>query len=132
VILATHGDVDASNYLQLVSKAEQVYQSGVRNLLLDLTDTQFLSSSGLVALHSIALLMRGEKALDPEAGWGAIHAMGHNLADGVQKRDKLLNPQPRVDRTLDRAGLKQFFEIYMDRETALASFTAKSAESPTS
>jgi anti-anti-sigma regulatory factor len=34
----------------------------------------------------------------------------------------LLNPQPRVDRVLDMAGFKQFFEVYTDLETAVASF----------
>ena len=123
-ILSTHGDLDASNYLFLIAKAEEVYNEGVHFMVLDLSDTSFLSSAGLVALHSIALLLRGEQPLDPESGWDAIQAMDHNLDAGLQKNLKLLNPQPRVDRTLDRTGLKQFFEIYTDRESVLASFGA--------
>jgi len=129
-IITIHGDLDASNYLELVAKAQNVYQSGVQNILLDLENTTFVSSAGLVALHSIALLLRGEQPLDPEAGWDSIHAMDRDLSEGMQERIKLLNPQPRVDRTLERTGLKEFFQIFTDRKAALASFKSESAQTP--
>jgi anti-anti-sigma factor len=127
-VMSTHGDIDASNYLELVQKAQELVKTGVRNILLDLEDSPFLSSSGLVALHSIALMLRGQKSLDPESGWDAIHAMENDMEAGVQKHIKLLNPQPRVDKTLERTGLKQFFEIFTDREAALASFRPESPQ----
>jgi anti-anti-sigma regulatory factor len=127
-VLVTHGDIDASNYLELVQKAQELVLGGEQNLLLDLGDSPFLSSSGLVALHSIALLLRGKKAIDPESGWDAIHAMENDLENGIQKHIKLLNPQARVERTLERTGLKQFFEIFTDRAQALASFRPHSTE----
>jgi anti-anti-sigma regulatory factor len=127
-IMATHGDIDASNYLELVHRAQALVHGGVKNLLLDLGDSPFLSSSGLVALHSIALLLRGKKAPDPENGWEAIHSMENDIENGLQKHIKLLNPQPRVDKTLERTGLKQFFEIYTDRDEALASFRPESTQ----
>jgi anti-anti-sigma factor len=129
-VIAVHGDLDASNYLELVAKAQQAHQSGVQNILLDLQNTTFISSSGLVALHSIALLLRNEQPLDPEAGWESIHAMERNLSDGLQEHLKLLNPQPRIDRTLERTGLKAFFHIFTDRAEALASFKAENAQAP--
>jgi anti-anti-sigma regulatory factor len=129
-VIAIIGDLDASNYLELVAKAQNVYQTGVQNILLDLEQTSFVSSAGLVALHSIALLLRGEQPLDPEAGWESIHAMDRNLSDGMQEHIKLLNPQPRVDRTLERTGLKGFFHIFTDRQAAMASFKAEGAQTP--
>lgn len=128
-VIAIQGDLDASNYLDLVEKAQSLYQAGTQNILLDLGNTSFVSSAGLVALHSIALLLRGEQPLDPEAGWESIHAMDRNLSNGMQEHLKLLNPQPRVDRTLERTGLKQFFSIFTNRVEALASFKAKDAQS---
>ena len=121
-ILCLQGDLDASNYQELIAKAQEIYNSGGRRLLLDMSSTPFMGSSGLVALHSIAVLMRGEKPADPEAGWNAIHAIDRDRDTGLQKNIKLLNPQPQVDRVLERTGLKQFFEVHTDRETALASF----------
>ena len=121
-VLTTHGDIDASNYLELVQAAQQVHEDGVCDILLDLSDTPFFSSSGLVALHSIARLLRGEAPIDPEYGWSAFHEMESNLSDGMQKHMKLLNPQPRVTRTLERSGLMDYFAIFTDRQEALASF----------
>ena len=121
-ILGIHGDLDGSNYQTLIAKAREVYNAGARYLLLDMSDLHFMSSSGLVALHSIAKLMRGEPAPDPESGWEAFHAIGRDQTSGLQQRVKLLSPQAQADRALDMTGMKQFFEIHADRETALASF----------
>lgn len=122
VVLRTHGDLDASNYLELIAKGQAIYQEGARFLLLDMIDTPFMSSSGLVALHSLALLMSGQKPADPEAGWEALHAINQEGGVGFQPHVKLMNPQARVLRTLERTGLNSFFEIFTDREAALQSF----------
>jgi anti-anti-sigma regulatory factor len=121
-ILHTQGDLDASNYQELVDKAREIYNSGARDLLLDMTNTPFMSSAGIVALHAVALLMRNEKPPDPESGWEAFHAIDRDLDSGRQQHVKLLNPQPRVERALDKTGLKQIFDIYTDREAAIAAF----------
>jgi anti-anti-sigma factor len=127
-VMRLAGELDASNYQEIIGRAEALYQDGARHLLLDLSDLTFLSSSGLVALHSIALTMRGEKAPDPEAGWDLVHAMGNEVAasTGPQRSLKLLNPQSRVARTLDVSGFSRLFSIYSDQEEALASFAAAS------
>ncbi len=121
-ILAIHGDLDASNYEQVIAKARELYAGGARHLLLDLSDMPFMGSSGLVALHSVALLMRGETPPDPEAGWQAFHSIDHARARGVQQQVKLLSPQPKVGRTLQITSMDQFFEIHIDKQAAAASF----------
>lgn len=121
-VLAVQGDLDASNYQELIAKAQQVCAAGTLHILLDLTNTAFVSSSGLVALHSIALLLQGEQPPDPEQGWGAIHAVGRGLGPVAKQHVKLLNPQPKVERVLEKAGLVEFFEIHTDLTTAIASF----------
>lgn len=121
-ILQPHGDLDASNYQALIDRAQELYQAGTRDILLDLSDTSYMSSSGIVALQSIAALLRGEEPPDPEAGWGALHAVQRDRDSGFQKHLKLLSPQPRVDNVLDMVGFKRFLEIYDDLENAVASF----------
>ncbi len=120
-VLTTHGDIDGSNYRELIAVAQKLYQDGTRNLLLDLADTPFMSSSGMVALHSVALLLQGGQPLNVEDGWAALREMGAGLG-GPQAHLKLLNVGPRVDRTLEISGLKTFYQIFTDRQTALASF----------
>jgi len=121
-VLHVHGDVDAASYQALIAKAREVYRSGARDLLLDFGDTPYMGSSGLVALHTIATIMRGDVPPDPEAGWAAIRSINRAREVGLQEHVKLLNPQPRVSRVLGMAGFDQFFEIYTDWETAIASF----------
>jgi anti-anti-sigma factor len=121
-ILQTHGDLDASNYQDLIAKGKEVYEAGAQNILLDMSDTEFMGSSGLAALHSLALLVRGEELPDLESGWNVFHEIDRARDTGLQQHLKILNPQPQVNRTLEMTGLKQFFEIHTDLETAIASF----------
>ena len=121
-ILQTHGDLDASNYQDLIAKGQEVYEAGARDILVDMSDTPFMGSSGLAALHSLALLVRGDELPDLESGWNVFHEIDRDRDSGLQKHIKLLNPQPQVDRTLEMTGLKQFFEVHTDLETAIASF----------
>ncbi|HEX2697777.1 MAG TPA: STAS domain-containing protein [Anaerolineales bacterium] len=121
-VVQPHGDVDASNYTELVNKVEELRKEGTNDFVIDLSDVPFMSSAGLVALHSIAILMRGEKPVDSQSGWGALKAMDRDRDRGVQKHVKLLNPQQYVAETFDKAGFTQFFEIFSDLQKAVASF----------
>ena len=121
-VVQPHGDVDASNYAELVSKVESLQKDGATDFLLDLSDVPFMSSAGLVALHSIAILLRGEKPTDPQSGWAALKSIDRSREAGMQKHLKLLNPQQYVAETFEKAGFTQFFEVYTDVKKAVASF----------
>ena len=121
-VLQPRGDLDAASYRDLIAKGQAAYKAGARDVLLDLSAVPYMSSSGLVALHSLALLLRGEKLPNLEAGWGALRAVKEDSSQGLQPHLKLLNPQPKVDKALEMAGFKQFFAIYNDLALAIAAF----------
>jgi anti-anti-sigma regulatory factor len=121
-ILHTHGDLDLSSFQELIASAQTAYDEGARSILLDLSDTPYMSSSGLVALQSIAALTRGEAPPDLEAGWAAFRAIDRDRGSGLQSHFKLLSPQPGVDRVLEMSGFKRFLEVHTDLEAAVASF----------
>jgi anti-anti-sigma regulatory factor len=121
-IIHVQGELDASNYERLIARARQAHEAGARDLLIDLSGLSFMASSGLVALHSIALLMRGETPPDPTEGWGALRSIDREREGDPQQHVKLLNPQPKVERVLKMAGFDRIFEIHTDQETAIASF----------
>jgi anti-anti-sigma regulatory factor len=121
-VLQPHGDLDASSFRGLIARAKEVYDTGARDILLDLSDTSYLSSSGLVALHSIAMMLRGEKPPDLESGWGTFRSIDRDKDLGLQQHFKLLNPQPDVDKVLEMAGFKRFLEVFADLDMAVASF----------
>lgn len=122
-IIALDGELDASNFNELIETGRRLYDAGTRHLLLDLTNLRFMASSGLVALHSILRLMHGEARTDPEAGWGALHALGLDVAGGgTQTEVQLCGAQGAVDRVLTRTGLSGLFVVHPDRAGALAAF----------
>jgi anti-anti-sigma factor len=122
-VVALDGELDASNFERFIDEARTLYDAGTRNLLLDLSGLTFLASSGLVALHSIVRVMRGEPPPDPEAGWNALHTVGLDVAAGsTQTEVQLCAAQPGVARVLQRTGLDRLFVVHPDRATAIAAF----------
>jgi anti-anti-sigma factor len=122
-ILVLDGELDASSYEHVIDTVRRLYAAGSRRLLMDLTNLGFISSSGLVALHSSLRLMRGEAPPDPEQGWAALHAIEAEVAGGsTQEHFRLCGAQEAVQKVLDRTGLGGLIPSYPDRATALAAF----------
>jgi hypothetical protein len=72
-----------------------------------------------VALHSVALLVKGEELPDTEQGWSAYRSMGRTSGSGMQTHIKLLNPREEVRNVLDMVGFGNVFEIYTDLDEAV-------------
>ena len=116
-IMHLQGDINASNFIQVSDKAQELYMNPARNLIIDLSDVSSISSTGLAAIHKIALLYSG---VPQQVEQGANPDFTHS--SNARKYVKLLNPEPDVEKTLEGAGLKLFFKIYKDLDSALASF----------
>jgi anti-anti-sigma regulatory factor len=121
-VIKLDGQLDGQNFQELITKAQELHGAGARDFLLDLSDLTYISSAGLVALHSVALLARGEELPDMEGGWAAYRSMGRSGEAGVQKHVKLLNPRSEIMSVLDMVGFSRVFEIFTDRDEALKSF----------
>ena len=121
-VIKLDGELDGQNYQDLINKAREVYEGGARNFLIDLSDLTYVSSAGLVALHTVALLARGEALPDTEAGWSAIRSVGSAGSSGIQEHVKLFNPRNEVKSVLDMVGFSSAFQIYTDLDEAVQSF----------
>ena len=121
-VIKVSGQLDGQTYESLIAKAREVVEGGTRNILLDLSDLSYISSAGLVSLHTIALMTRGEELPDPEQGWSALKSMDRSRDGGMQKNLKLLNPRPEVTSVLDMVGFSAFFEVFTDKQKAIDSF----------
>lgn len=119
-VMRLAGELDAASYLDVIERTRQLAAQGAERLLVDLTELSYMGSSGLFALHSMAMLLRGEAPPDPEHGYAAMDQA--ESGDALVSELKLLNPQPQVRRVLERTGMTQFFEVHSDRASALASF----------
>jgi anti-anti-sigma regulatory factor len=116
------GNLDASNYTEVISKAQASYDEGARSLLLDLSEVPYVSSAGLMSLHSTALIFGGYSMKAKESGRPAFRSVNAQNEKVVRQHVKLLSPQPAVEQVLDVVGLKQFLDIYTDLDTAVKSF----------
>jgi anti-anti-sigma regulatory factor len=105
----------------VIAKVLELYQSGTRSLLLDLTNMPYMSSSGIVAFHNIAVLLHTGSLPYQVDGWSALHAAAEE-GDEFRKEVKVFNPQPRVVHTFEISGIIQFLEIFTDFKTAIDSF----------
>lgn len=121
-VIKLAGQLDGQTYESLISKAREVVEGGTRNILLDLGGLTYISSAGLVSLHTIALMTRGEDLPDPEQGWSALKSMDRSRDGGLQKNLKLLNPRPEITSVLDMVGFSAFFEVFTDKQKAIDSF----------
>ena len=116
-IMRLIGEIDASNFIQISDKAQELYMNPARRLIIDLSEVPGISSTGLAAIHKIALVYSG-----------VPHRIQENVnpdfthSSNARKYVRLVNPQPGVDKTLESAGLKLFFKVFKDLDSALASF----------
>lgn len=121
-ILALNGQLDGQSYEELINKAKELFAAGSRDLLLDLSELTYVSSAGLVAFHTIALLLRGEVIPDSEDGWASMRAVKKTTNDTMQEHLKLLNPREEVKDVLEMVGFDRAFEIHSNFEEAVKSF----------
>ena len=121
-VMQLTGDLDASNYIEVITKAQEVYDGGVRDLLIDLNKVPYVSSAGLMSLHTIVLMFAGQLLKSKETGRPSFRSINPQRDSTGLQHVKLLSPQPGVEQVLDVVGLKQFFDIYTDLGTAVQSF----------
>jgi len=114
----------AMNVKQFVTDAQKLYEAGTRNLVLDMSGLTIIGSAGVSALQEIALVYCGEDQPASEEDQSISQAMPDESEESFhcQEHVKLLNPSEAVQDVLDIVGLKPFFEIFTDLETAVASF----------
>jgi anti-anti-sigma regulatory factor len=116
-VMKLKGNINASNFMEIVDKAREIYGHPARNLILDLSEVSDISSTGQVAIHKIALLFSGvPHSIEADENPDFTHSAE------ARKHVRLLNPQPAVDAALNKAGMKLFFKVFPDLESALRSF----------
>jgi anti-sigma B factor antagonist len=98
-LVTVSGRVDSSNAPQLDEALKNLTNSGRSNLVLDLSQVDYMSSAGLRSLVS-------------------------TLRDCKRKGGdvRLATPSPRVSDVLSLAGLDSIFEVYDNTTEAVGSF----------
>jgi anti-anti-sigma regulatory factor len=121
-VLHLAGDLDASNYTDVIKQAQELYDGGARHLVIDLGKVPYMSSAGLMSLHTISLIFAGQGMQPGGSGRPSFRALDPKKDQAAREHVKLLSPQPAVDQVLDTVGLKQFFAVFTDLDSAVNSF----------
>lgn len=119
-IMRLRGEINASTYLDVVTRAQEIYKDVARDLIIDLSEVPAVTSTGLVSIHQISLIYSGVPQQIETDGTEVRTDFTHS--NTARKHVKLLSPQPEVDKALEAAGLKLFFKVFGDLESAINSF----------
>jgi anti-sigma B factor antagonist len=98
-IIAVKGIMDAVTSKQVDDNLLPVIDEGNSNIVLDLTDLEYVSSAGIMCLIRYHVLMVNK-----------------------QKQLKLVKPPDPVHNTLKIAGIAKYFSIHDNVQEALAAF----------
>jgi anti-anti-sigma factor len=117
-VLHLDGNLDAASYKTFQDKAGELIKNGTRHILVDLSQTPFVSSAGLRAFHEIFNQLRaaGSDANEEEIRKG--------ISAGTYKSPhlKLLNLSKDARTAFETAGFDMYIETFTDRQTAINSF----------
>jgi ABC-type transporter Mla MlaB component len=123
-ILRPAGALDWLSYQNLIAQAWAAYDADTQHLIVDLSDVEHISTSGMVGLYAVARLAQGESPLDLEAGWQAVRALAEDRP--VARRLAVVNPRPPVRQLLADAHCSAFVMLHADLGAALAALTLPS------
>ena len=103
------GRINLGNADELTRRVQNSYQGGMRDLILDLSGVDSLTSAGLRAILIIMKLLNTDSRDNPSPGDKSQHV-------------KLLSPTEYVLITMKTAGFDRYLDIYESLPEALASF----------
>ena len=111
-VFRIEGRINLGNADELTKMAEEAYKYGMRNLLIDLTQVNSLTSVGLRSILSILKLF----------GTGSGDPGSEAKPNGKSPHLKILNPSAYILMVLKTAGFDRYIETYDNLQEALASF----------
>ncbi len=116
-VLTMNGRLDATSHEQLRTTAEKEIKGGTRQMLLDFSGVEYMSSAGIRTINQIFDMLRPHTMSSEQD-------MEKGLRDGSYKSPnlKLVNPKPTVLESMRMVGIDMFLEIHPDKKSALASF----------
>lgn len=117
-IMHVSGKIDSATHQTFQAKAEDLIDNGARYILVDLAETEFVSSAGLRALHNIFNKLR---ALHQDVNDDELRK---KMSAGEYKSPfvKVVNSSTQIREIFEVSGFDTYIEAYDDPNKAIASF----------
>ena len=121
-VMHVDGNIDSTTYETFTTRANELVNDGAHYILIDLSNSPFISSAGLRAMHGILKHLRSLYP-DPNLSEGEIK---RRVSTGTYKSPhlKLINLSTDTQTAFHLSGFDLFIETFADKEKALASFQA--------
>lgn len=101
-VLHVAGDIDANSHQDLDVKAAELTSGGAKHILLDLTESGYMSSAGFRSMHKIHTALK--------SGGDETSCL------------KLLKPSDEVKRLMKAMGFDGHFTVHDDLNEAISAF----------
>ncbi len=97
----------------MIDTARTAVDAGTQCIIFDMSNVPSLGLTSMVALHSIAILLKGEAPVNLEHdGYAVMRAVARDLKTGGKQHNfKLLNPQPQVKAQLNQSGFTDYLDV---------------------
>jgi anti-anti-sigma factor len=116
-ILHLKGQLDRNTNDQLLDRARQSHEDGATRLLLDLSEVNMLTSSGLHAIHTLFRLFTPQ---------GELNQMRQHKEEPYKSPYfKIVCPSPQVYYVLNITGFVQNIYVFNNMEDAIKSFDSQ-------
>jgi anti-anti-sigma factor len=119
-IVRLQGDLDSSNYMELQERTDQLIAGGVRHILLDFSETKFISSAGFRVIQHLFNELRARSS---EGGLSEAQVR-QGIREGTYTSPhlKVLNLSKESQKAFEMTGFDMYIETYNDLKKAVASF----------
>lgn len=119
-VMHINGNIDSTTHDAFTLKANELIHDGARHILVDLSQSPFISSAGLRAIHGLVKKLR---TLNPDTDLSESEYQ-KRIGSGAYKSPhiKLLNLSQETYTAFTLSGFDMFIETYTDKATALTSF----------
>jgi anti-anti-sigma factor len=119
-IMHVSGNLDSYTYTDFQKKADELIKNGASHILVDLTNSPYVSTAGFRALHSMFNQLR---ALHPDANLTDEEVRkGISAGTYTSPHLKLLNLSPETQKAFEMTGFDMYIETFTDLQKAIASF----------
>jgi anti-anti-sigma factor len=119
-IIHIEGNLDSSTATQFQKQVEELIKGGARHILVDLSDSPYVSSAGFRVLSQI---FKDLNAIHPDSNLNEVD-MKKGIAVGSYKSPylKLLNLSNQTKTVFTATGFDMYIEEYDDIKKAIAAF----------
>lgn len=111
-------NLNMGNYQELVDQAQEAYNNGARNLILDLADSRFISSAGITGMINIYRLFNKDATQKSNEKTGEPRKFDAQ----TNKHLRLCHCSPGIVNVLTIAGLHDMFRVFESLQDAVNSF----------